>query len=187
MILCNTTNIVNIATLITAISALITGFYLWYDRRARIIVSIEPIDRVYYLTIENVGKSVAKDLKISVDKEYIKTLPVLSSGQGKLFKEALINIQKRKFYFTPGTKKYYHLMQCPKTRDLSEFDILCNQWYDKYKYTPFYVNVTYNGWYDYHVEFFLDQFNSGASIPHSKEYWFLKNIANIKDILKEKL
>ena len=107
-------NIVNIATLLTALSALITGFYLWYDRRARIIVSIEPIDRVYYITIENVGKSVAKDVKIQIDDTFIASLPVSSSGQGKLVKDALFNIQNRKFYFTPGTKKYYLLIQCPK-------------------------------------------------------------------------
>ena len=54
MILCEISNVINIATLITAISALITGFYLWYDRRARIIISIEPYDRVYFITFENV-------------------------------------------------------------------------------------------------------------------------------------
>lgn len=180
-------NIVNIATLLTALSALITGFYLWYDRRARVIVSIEPIDRVYYITIENVGKSVAKDVKIQIDDTFIASLPVSSSGQGKLVKDALFNIQNRKFYFTPGTKKYYLLIQCPKTKNLGEFDMLCNNWHEKNKFTPFYVSITYNSWFDYRVEFFLDQFNSEASIPHTQEYWYLKYIETIKNILKEKL
>ena len=74
MILCEAVNIVNLATLITAISALLTGFYLWYDRRARLIVSIEPVDKAYCITIENVGKSVAKDVKISNKKDYIKSI-----------------------------------------------------------------------------------------------------------------
>ena len=186
MIFCDI-NIVSIATLLTALSALVTGFYLWYDRRARIIVSIEPIDRVYYITIENVGKSVAKDVKIQIDKTFISSLPVSSSGQGKHIKAALFSIQNRKFYFTPGTKKYYYLIQCPKINNLNEFDILCNNWYEEYKFTPLSISVTYNSWFDYNVEFFLDQFNSEASIPHTQEYWYLKHIETIKNILKEKL
>ncbi len=186
MILCEV-KIIDIATLLTALSSLITGFYLWYDRRARIIVSIEPIDRRYYLTIENVGKSVAKDVKIGIDKSYINSLPVSSRNEGYLIKKALQNIQERKFYYTPGTKKYYLLMQCPKANGLSEFDLLCNDWYEKNKYRPFSISVTYNNWFDYRVEFFLEQFNSDASIPHTEDYWYLKHIETIKNILREKL
>lgn len=163
MILCETSNIVNLATLITALSALITGFYLWYDRRARIIISIEPYDRVYFITFENVGKSVAKDVKISIDNDYIASLPVDNDEQGGRIKQILFNIQNRKFYFTPGTKKYYYLMQCPKTKEpLSKFDRMCNEWYEQNKYTPFRISVQYNSWFDSSVEFFLDQFNSEA-------------------------
>ncbi len=163
MILCETSNIINIATLITAISALITGFYLWYDRRARIIISIEPYDRVYFITFENVGKSVAKDVKISIDKDYIASLPVDTDEQGGRIKQILFNIQNRKFFFTPGTKKYYYLMQCPKKNEpLSKFDKMCNEWYELNKFTPFRISVQYNGWFDSSVEFFLEQFNSEA-------------------------
>lgn len=163
MILCEISNVINIATLITAISALITGFYLWYDRRARIIISIEPYDRVYFITFENVGKSVAKDVKISIDKDYIASLPVDTDEQGGRIKQILFNIQNRKFYFTPGTKKYYYLMQCPKTKEpLSKFDKMCNEWYEQNKYTPFRISVQYNGWFDTSVELFLEQFNSEA-------------------------
>lgn len=163
MILCEAVNIVDLATLITAISALLTGFYLWYDRRARLIVSIEPVDRVYCITIENVGKSVAKDVKISIDKDYIASLPVFNDEQGRRIKQILFNIQNRKFYFTPGTKKYYYLMQCPKTKEpLSEFDRMCNQWYGENKYIPFRISIQYNSWFDITAEFFLDQFNSEA-------------------------
>lgn len=162
MILCDL-NIMNIATLITALSALLTGFYLWYDRRARIIVSIEPLERVYYIIIENVGKSVARDVKISIDFNYINSLPVFSDEKGGRIKEILCNIQKRKFYFTPGTKKYYYLMQCPKkNQSLDEFDRMCNEWYETHKFTPFRVSIQYNGWFDYNEEFFIEQFNSEA-------------------------
>lgn len=122
--------IVNIATLITALSALITGFYLWCDRRARIIISIEPYDGEYFLTFENVGKSVAKDVKILIDKDFISSLPVYNDEQGGCIKQILFNIQNRKFYFPSGTKKYYYLMQCPKKNEpLSRFDVMYNQWY----------------------------------------------------------
>ncbi len=47
--------------------------------------------------------------------------------------------------------------------------------------------ITVNSWFDYNVEFFLDQFNSEASIPHTQEYWYLKHIETIKNILKAKL
>lgn len=104
MILCDI-SIMSIATLITAFSALLTGFYLWYDRRARLIVSIEAVDRVYCITIENVGKSVAKDIKISISKDYIESLPVYSDELGGRIRQILLNIQNRKFYFIPGVKK----------------------------------------------------------------------------------
>lgn len=179
MILCEATNIVNIATLITALSALITGFYLWYDRRARIIISIEPCDRVYFITFENVGKSVAKDVKISIDKDFISSLPVYDDEQGGRIKQILFNIQNRKFYFPPGTKKYYYLIQCPKTNEpLSRFDIMCNQWYKENKYTPFRINVQYNSWFDSSVEFSLDQFNSEALL-------YKDSTAKISDTLKQ--
>lgn len=177
MILCEAVNIVNLATLITAISALLTGFYLWYDRRARLIVSIEPVDKAYCITIENVGKSVAKDVKISIDKDYIASLPVFNDEQGGRIKQILFNIQNRKFYFTPGTKKYYYLMQCPKTKDpLSEFDRMCNQWYRENKYIPFRISIQYNSWFDTTAEFFLDQFNSEALLRKD-------SIAKISDTL----
>ena len=188
MILCEATNIVNLATLITALSALITGFYLWYDRRARIIISIEPCDGVYFITFENVGKAVAKDVKISIDNDYIASLPVYNDEQGGRIKQMLFNIQNRKFYFTPGTKKYYYLMQCPKTKEpLSKFDRMCNEWYEQNKYTPFRISVQYNSWFDSSLEFFLDQFNSEAAIPNTQEYLLAKNLDSIKNILKEKL
>lgn len=148
MILCDI-SIMSIATLITAFSALLTGFYLWYDRRARLIVSIEAVDRVYCITIENVGKSVAKDIKISISKDYIESLPVYSDELGGRIRQILLNIQNRKFYFIPGVKKRFYLIQCPKSEPANIFDVMCNKWYGKNKYTPFRIDTTYNGWYDF--------------------------------------
>lgn len=148
MILCDI-SIMSIATLITAFSALLTGFYLWYDRRARLIVSIEAVDRVYCITIENVGKSVAKDIKISISKDYIESLPVYSDELGGRIRQILLNIQNRKFYFIPGVKKRFYLIQCPKSEPANIFDVMCNKWYEKNKYTPFRIDTTYNGWYDF--------------------------------------
>ena len=178
MILCEATNIVNLATLITAISALLTGFYLWYDRRARLIVSIEPVDRIYCITIENVGKSVAKDIHISISKDFINSLPVLNELRGGRIKEKLLNIQSRKFYFAPGVKKYFYLIQCPKSNPADKFDVLCNEWHDKNQYTTFRIDVTYNGWYEFSREFFIDQFNTEALL-------YKDSFARIADSLNE--
>lgn len=177
MILCSI-DILNLATLITALSALLTGFYLWYDRRARLIVSIEPIDHVYCITIENVGKSVAKDIKISISKDFINSLPVYSEKRGKRIKDKLLNIQQRKFYFAPGVKKHFFLIQCPKSEPADEFDVLCNQWHNDNQYTLFDINVTYNGWYEFSESFFIDQFNTEAIL-------YKDSLAKISDFLKQ--
>lgn len=155
-------NIMSIATPITALSALITGFYLWYDRRARIIVSIEPIEHIYYLTIENIGRSVARDVKIRINKEFIESLPVDDRGSGKLCKAVLKKIQLRKFHYTPGLKKYYYLIPCEPTYLDSEYKILCSQWYDNHRYLPIKIEIEYNSWFELKEEFILDQFNSEA-------------------------
>lgn len=177
MIIC-AINILNLATLITALSALLTGFYLWYDRRARIIVSIEPIDHVYCITIENVGKSVAKDIKISISKDFINSLPVHSEMRGGRIKNKLLNIQSRKFYFAPGVKKHFYLIQCPKSEPADKFDILCNEWHKENQYTLFDINVTYNGWFEFSETFFIDQFNTEAIL-------YKDSLARISDSLKQ--
>lgn len=161
MIICGI-SLMPIATLITALSALLTGFYLWYDRRARLIISIEPVDRVYCITIENVGKSVAKDIKISISKDFIETLPVYTDERGGRIKQKLQNIQSRKFYFAPGVKKYFYLIQCPKSEPADRFDYMCNEWHEQNKYTTFNIDVSYNSWYDTSREFFIEQFNTEA-------------------------
>ena len=178
MILCEVINIVNLATLITAISALLTGFYLWYDRRARLIVSIETVDRVYFITIENVGKSVAEDINISISKDFINSLPMLNELRGGKIKEKLLNIQSRKFYCAPGVKKYFYLIQCPKSSPADRFDVLCNDWLERNQFTPFRIDVTYNGWYEFSREFFIDQFNTEA-LPYKDSF------ARIADSLNE--
>lgn len=177
MIFCSI-NILNLATLITALSALLTGFYLWYDRRARLIVSIEPIDHVYCITIENVGKSVAKDIKISISKDFINSLPVYSDSRGGRIKDKLLNIQSRKFYFAPGVKKRFYLIQCPKSEPADKFDILCNEWHKDNQYTLFNIDVTYNGWYEFSETFFIDQFNTEAIL-------YKDSLARISDSLKQ--
>lgn len=170
--------IMNITTFITATSALLTVFYLWYDRRARIVVSIELLDRAYYITIENVGRSVARNVKISIDTDYIMSLPVYHE-EGYRPKEILLNIQNRKFYYTPGTKKYYYLIQCPKKNTpLSHFDKLCNDWHDRFKFTPFRIYITYNNWLDLSEEFFLEQF-------HTEALLYKDSISKISDSLKK--
>lgn len=155
-------DIIGIATLITALASLLTGFYLWYDRRARIIISVEVVDFAYYLTLENVGKSVARDIKISINKDFIDSLPELDEQSGGRIKQILYNIQQRKFYFAPGVKKRYYLIQCPKKNSSILFDRMCYEWHEKHKYTSLRVNVVYNGWFDCTEDFFLEQFNSEA-------------------------
>ena len=177
MILCDI-NILNLATLITAISALLTGFYLWYDRRARLIVSIEPIDHVYCIAIENVGKSIAKDIKISISKDFINSLPVYNELRGGRIKNKLLNIQSRKFYFAPGIKKYFYLIQCPKSEPADHFDFLCNKWHENNKYTQFSIDVTYNGWFEFSETFFIEQFNTEAIL-------YKDSLAKVSDSLKE--
>lgn len=177
MIFCSI-NILNLATLITALSALLTGFYLWYDRRARLIVSIEPIDHVYCITIENVGKSVAKDIKISISKDFINSLPVYSDPRGGRIKDKLLNTQSRKFHFAPGVKKRFYLIQCPKSEPADKFDILCNEWHKDNQYTLFNIDVTYNGWYEFSETFFIDQFNTEAIL-------YKDSLARISDSLKQ--
>lgn len=171
-------NILDIATLITAISALLTGFYLWYDRRARLIVSIEPIEHVYCITIENVGRSIAKDIKISISKEFINSLPVYNELRGGRIKNKLLNIQSRKFYFAPGVKKYFLLIQCPKSEPADQFDISCNEWHKNNKYTQFSIDVTYNGWFELSETFYIEQFNTEAILVKD-------SLTKISDSLKE--
>lgn len=180
MILCETSNIINIATLITAISSLVTGFYLWYDRRARLIVSIEPVNSVYCITIENVGKKVAKNIKISISKEFIYSLPVYNEKRGGKIRQKLLNIQERKFYFAPGVKKYFYLIQCPKSEPVDRFDVLCNEWHERNQYTPFRIDVTYNGWYECSGEYFIDQFKTEALL-------YKDSLAQISDSMNELL
>lgn len=177
MILCDI-SIMSLATLITALSALLAGFYLWYDRRARLMVSIELVDKVYCITIENVGKSVAKDISISISTDFIESLPIFTEERGGRIRQILLNIQKRKFYFAPGIKKHFYLMQCPKRQPVNMFDQMCNDWYEKNKYTSFRIEITYNGWYESSQEFFLEQFNTEALL-------YKDSSAKIADSLKE--
>lgn len=177
MILCDI-SIMSLATLITALSALLAGFYLWYDRRARLMVSIELVDKVYCITIENVGKSVAKDISISISTDFIESLPIFTEERGGRIRQILLNIQKRKFYFAPGIKKHFYLMQCPKRQPVDMFDQMCNDWYKKNKYTSFRIEITYNGWYESSQEFFLEQFNTEALL-------YKDSSAKIADSLKE--
>ena len=177
MILCDI-NILNLATLITAVSALLTGFYLWYDRRARLLVYIEPLDHVYCIVIENVGKSAAKNIKITISEDFINSLPVRSETRGARIKSKLINIQSRKFFFAPGVKKYFFLIQCPKSKPADQFDIMCNEWHKNNKYTQFNIDVTYNGWFETSETFFIDQFNTEAIL-------YKDSVAKISDSFKE--
>lgn len=130
------------------------------------------------ITVENVGKSVAKDIKISISKDFINSLPVYSDLRGGRIKEKLLNIQTRKFYFAPGVKKHFYLIQCPKNEPVDKFDTLCNQWHKDNQYTRFNIDVTYNGWYEFSETFFIDQFNTEAIL-------YKDSFARISDSLKQ--
>lgn len=170
--------LVNYATLITALSSLITVLYIWYDRRPRLIVNIEAIDLVYCISIENVGKTVARNIKISISEDLINSLPE-NRDHGGYTKKILRNVQSRKFYLAPGVKKYYFVIPCKRIEVRDEYDELCNKWHENNKYTLFRIDITYNGWYECSEEFFMDQFDTEALIVKD-------SLTKIYEILKRK-
>lgn len=184
MILCDSTTLTemaSLATLLTAIATLITVWLMFSERRARIIISIEPHEKIFFLKIENVGKLTATNVKIYIDNQFINSL------YNERWKNILIRIQSRKFHLCAGTIKYYPLVHCYSSHDKGNFSKeMINNWYDKYMYLPMRIIVEYNSWYFLEKELYIDNFNSEAAIIPTTEIKQVRELAAIKRIISKR-
>lgn len=177
MILCELSSI---ATLITAVATFITVLLMFSERRARIIISIEPHDKIYFLKIENIGKSTAKNIKIHINNEYIESL------YNKQWKEILVRIQSRKFHLCAGKAKYYPFVHCYSSHDKGNYTKeTINNWHNNYKYEIMCIEVEYNSWYYLEEKFCIDNFDSEAAIIPSSDIKQIRELSAIKRIISK--
>jgi hypothetical protein len=129
----------NLATLVTAFGTFITVIWLYIDRRAQIEATIEVYDLKYYLKIENVGKSVAKDIRVTVKEAFIDSLPQCGSNR-----EDLRQLKNYTLYLQPGAFKYFLLLDCEHIQDPNDRQKLCNAWLKEHVNTPIEIKITYH-------------------------------------------
>lgn len=173
-------NLSSIATLMTAIATLATVLLMFYERKARIIVSIEPLEKIYFLKIENVGKSTAKNIKIHINNEYIKTL------YNKQWRDILVRIQSRKFHLCAGKVKYYPIVHCYSSYDKGIYTKeIINNWHNNNKYKIMRIVVEYNGWHYLEEELCIDNFDSEAALIPTPDIKQIRELSAIKKILRK--
>lgn len=173
-------NLSSIATLITAVATLITVLLMYSERRARIIISIEPHEKIYFLKIENVGKSTARNVKIRINNEYIDKL------YNKRWRDILDRVQSRKFYLGAGKAKYYPLVHCHSSYNKGNYTKeTINNWHNNYKYEVMRIIVEYNSWYYLEETFCIDSFDSESAIIPTSDIKQIRELSAIKRILSE--
>jgi hypothetical protein len=129
----------NLATFVTALGTFVTVIWLYIDRRAQMEATIEVHNLAYFLKIENVGKSVAKNIRVTVNEDFIASLPQCGSNR-----DDLRQLKNCTLYLQPGVFKYFLLLECEHVNNPNERQKLCNEWLKNHVNTPIKIEITYN-------------------------------------------
>lgn len=179
------TDLANIGTFLASLAALFTVLVLWYERRATIVFNIEIVNYNFCLTIENIGKLPARNVRVQIPEELISSLPEDGELHGARIKEFLYDLNNRKLHLSSGSKMYFWLIHCEREYAHTDFLKHCNEWHQKFGAKQFRFRATYNWIYRTSDKFSISQFSPYALEVKTPQQEIADNINSLtKEITK---
>lgn len=186
---------VAISAIATALMTLVTFFTLIQNRKqlnelkrqwheannAKLIFSIIIIDNfLICLEVKNIGNSIAKDIKFSINDSFLQKL--IHSR----LKETFVDLNKHSFYLKPNEKKQYILCHT-RSSETSHYELYdtnisieeSNKNYDELINEPIFIEGKYNNTEIINEEFKIKNFMTESIIDEDNITKGLNKIANV--------
>ena len=161
----------SVGTVAMAIVSAITLFKLYQSNQAKLFATIsihtsfsnkQKETKFWCLDISNIGQRVAYNIKLDIDKSFVKSLPIKSE------RKILKDLMTRKFTINPQETKIYPLCPVSVRSDeytphykVGEYKKVVESWLEDNYDEPFIVKLKYNNkWFWKRYSFTLRDYDT---------------------------
>lgn len=170
----------SIGTVAMAIVSAITLFQLYQSAQAKLFVTIsvhtsisnkQKKKKFWCLDISNIGQRTAYNIRLDMDKSFVKSLPIKS--ERKILKDLMV----RTFIINPQETKIYPLCPVSVGEDdytdyykVGEYKEIVDSWLEYNYNKPFNVKLKYNNkWFWNRYSFTLQDYDTRGAIFNENE------------------